>query len=71
MITNMTSSVYEKEWRLSLKGASGNPPTEHVIVVGKDTIGTNGLNITNGFFKPKIVANKGNMNKIGHRKNRN
>ena len=57
----MNSSTNCKEWSLELRGGSGNPPTEYVIRVGKDTTGTNGLNITSAFFKPEIVPNKGNI----------
>ena len=56
----MNSSINSKEWRLELKGGFGKPPTEYVIQVGKDTTGTNGLNITSAFFKPQISPNKGN-----------
>ena len=51
----------EKEWSLTIKGASGNAPTEKIIEVGKDTDGNNGLRLIDAFFKPKIVTSKGNV----------
>ena len=49
---NMEASIIAKEWCLRLEGASGSPPTEHSIEVGKNTDGSSGLRITNAFFKP-------------------
>ena len=51
----------EKDWCLTLQGASGNPPTEKVIQVGKDTSSNNGLRLINAFFRPKVLAVKGNV----------
>ena len=49
------------EWSLTLKGASGSPPTERYINVGKDTYEGNGLRLINAFFRPKVIASKGNV----------
>ena len=49
------------EWSLTLRGASGSPPTERYINVGKDTDEGNGLRLINAFFRPKVITSKGNV----------
>ena len=51
----------EKEWSLTIEGASGNAPTETIVHVGTNTDGNNGLRLIDAVFKPKIVTSKGNV----------
>ena len=55
----MDTSIIAKEWCLRLEGASGSSPTEQFIEVGKDTDGSNGLRLTNAFFRPTVSTSRG------------